>query len=212
MKRIVLHGLFKKLAVESFSAKINSFEELIGSIYANFEGFNVRLRRFCKNVNGFLVVVDNKVVDNLNLIDEKIRRGKVIELVPICKLNAYTSITIAFTSIAAQSLGQAIAYSVINIIILTALSVGISYLTTKLLSPKQPKQVKTASYIFSSKENAVERNVPIPLNYGRLRLGTNVIGSAGFAFDIGYVPISNNIQSIVQSGGGISSGMIVAQI
>lgn len=186
VKKIVLHGLFRRLAQESFCANVNSFNDLIGSLCANFDKLGYQLKAFSKEVHGFLLIVDNKIVESLSFANERIQRGKVIELIPIQKFNAYSSVTIAFTSIAASSFGQAVAYSVINIIVLTAISVGISYLMTKLLSPKQPKQVKTASYIFSSKENAVERNTPIPLNYGRLRLGTNVIATAGFSFDLAY--------------------------
>lgn len=203
VKKIILHGLFKKLACESFTAKVCSFNDLVGCLYANFNGFNTKLRGFSKEIGGFLVLADGKIIENLSIIDEKIRKAKIIELLPIHRFNAYASVTIAFTSIAASSLGQAIAYSVINIIILTAISVGISYLMTKLLSPKQPKQVKTASYIFSSKENAVERNVPIPINYGRLRLGSNVIASAGFSFDLSYAAPSSS--SPVISAGALTA-------
>ena len=82
---------------------------------------------------------------------------------------------------------------------MSVISFGISFLINKLLSPKNPKQVQTSSYIFSSKENVANRNTPIPVSYGRLRIGTHVISSVGLNFDLSYVLNNQNITNTLSS-------------
>ena len=69
---------------------------------------------------------------------------------------------------------------------MSVISFGISFLVNKLLSPKDPKQVKTSSYIFSSKDNTANRNTPIPVSYGRLRIGSHVISTVSLNFDLNF--------------------------
>jgi len=53
----------------------------------------------------------------------------------------------------------------------------VQFLITKLLTPKSPIDIKTTSKIFSSYENVTKRNVPIPIGYGRLKIGSVVISN-----------------------------------
>jgi hypothetical protein len=46
--------------------------------------------------------------------------------------------------------------------------------------------IKTSSYIFGNKDNIAARNTPISVNYGRLRLGSNVINGLIVNFDLSY--------------------------
>jgi predicted phage tail protein len=75
-----------------------------------------------------------------------------------------------------------------------------------LLSPKQPNQVKTSSYIFSSKENLAQRNASIPLSYGRLRLNSYIVSSILLNFDL---TSDFDISSLSSSA---SSGLLSANI
>lgn len=93
---------------------------------------------------------------------------------------------------------------------MSVISFGISFLINKLLTPKNPKQVQTSSYIFSSKENAANRNTPVPVNYGRLRIGTHVISSLAINFDLSYVLNNQNISSLPSST--TTVGLISASI
>ena len=67
-------------------------------------------------------------------------------------------------------------------LLLLAISIGIQFLITKLLTPKTPADIKSNSRLFSSYENVTKRNVAIPIGYGRLKIGSIVV--------------SNNIENI----------------
>ena len=60
-------------------------------------------------------------------------------------------------------------------IIMIVVSMAISMLVAKMMTPKDPKQLKTSSYIISGKTNIAARNTPIPMGYGRLRVAPPVV-------------------------------------
>lgn len=199
MKQVILHGLLKKIACQSFQAKVDSFDELISCISANFDNFGKEVNKLREKFDGLLVIVDGFIVDNGTVLNQKIRNAKVIELVPVLSLAAFASSTILFTSITATTVAGKIGVFLVNTIIMSVISFGISFLINKLLSPKNPKQVQTSSYIFSSKENVANRNTPIPVSYGRLRIGTHVISSVGLNFDLSYILNDQNTTNTLSS-------------
>ena len=186
MKQVILHGLLKKIACPSFKASVDSFDELISCISANFDNFAAKIHNLKTKFDGLLIVVDGCVVDNGTVLNQKIRNARIIELVPVLSLAAFASSTILFTSITATTIAGKIGIFLVNVIIMSVISFGISFLVNKLLSPKDPKQVKTSSYIFSSKENTANRNTPIPVSYGRLRIGSHVISTVSLNFDLNF--------------------------
>ena len=62
-------------------------------------------------------------------------------------------------------------------LLLLAASVGIQFLITSLMTPKAPKDIKNNSRLFSGYENVTKRNVPIPIGYGRLKIGSILIAN-----------------------------------
>ena len=189
----------KKIACPSFQANIDSFDELLSCISANFDNFGKEVNKLREKFDGLLIIVDGFIVDNGAVLNQKIRNAKVIELVPVLSLAAFASSTILFTSITATTVAGKIGVFLVNTIIMSVISFGISFLINKLLSPKNPKQVQTSSYIFSSKENVANRNTPIPVSYGRLRIGTHVISSVGLNFDLSYVLNNQNTTNTLSS-------------
>ena len=181
----------KKIACPFFRAKVDSFEELISCISANFDNFGVKINNLKTKFDGLLIIVDGSIVDNGTVLNQKIRNARIIELVPVISLAAFASSTILFTSITATTIAGKIGVFIVNTIIMSVISFGISFLVNKLLSPKDPKQVKTSSFIFSSKDNVTNRNTPVPVSYGRLRIGSHVISSLTLNFDLAF---ANNNQ------------------
>jgi hypothetical protein len=63
----------------------------------------------------------------------------------------------------------------------------LSIVLSIILSPKVPKDVKTNSSILGGINNVLNRNAPVPLGYGRLRVGSLVISN-----DIIIIPRFDN--------------------
>jgi len=199
MKQVILHGLLKKIACPFFRAKVDSFEELISCISANFDNFGVKINNLKTKFDGLLIIVDGSIVDNGTVLNEKIRNARIIELVPVISLAAFASSTILFTSITATTIAGKIGVFIVNTIIMSVISFGISFLVNKLLSPKDPKQVKTSSFIFSSKDNVTNRNTPVPVSYGRLRIGSHVISSLTLNFDLAFANSNQTKTTLIAS-------------
>lgn len=189
----------KKIACPFFRAKVDSFEELISCISANFDNFGIKINNLKTKFDGLLIIVDGSIVDNGTVLNQKIRNARIIELVPVISLAAFASSTILFTSITATTIAGKIGVFIVNTIIMSVISFGISFLVNKLLSPKDPKQVKTSSFIFSSKDNVTNRNTPVPVSYGRLRIGSHVISSLTLNFDLAFANSNQTKTTLIAS-------------
>jgi predicted phage tail protein len=191
--------------------KASCFQDILNCLSANFPKLKKHLRRFKNDVSGFVLIIDGKLVDNLNNLDKLILTGKTIEIIPIVMISGLiTSSMILGSLITSLAVAKTIAF-IANIIIISVISFGISFLVSKLLTPKDPKQVKTASFIFTSTENAAARNTPVPIAYGRLRVGSCLVSSIGINFDINSVTDttganSNSTSAFATSGGSSFAG------
>ncbi len=208
MKQILLHGILKKLACPKFNIKASCFQDVLNCLSANFPKLRKHVKRFKNDISGFILVVDDKLIDNLNNVDKSILTGKTIEIIPVVMLSALISATFIAGLIGASSATAASVVAitfVANVLVMSIISFGISFLVAKLLTPKDPKQVKTSSFIFSSKENSVARNTPIPIGYGRLRVGSCLISSIEMNFDIDLVNNTSGGASNSLVGGPVST-------
>ena len=67
-----------------------------------------------------------------------------------------------------------------------------------VLSPKAPKDVKTNSTILGGIRNVLNRNIAVPIGYGRMRLGSAVISN-----DIQVLPIDQGANNYDKAFGTI---------
>ena len=70
--------------------------------------------------------------------------------------------------------------SVVLFIIGLAFS-ALSMILAKSMSPKSPKDVSTSSAVLGQVRNVVNRNIVVPLGYGRMRVGSAVVSNNIFA-------------------------------
>lgn len=183
MKKLLLHGFLKKAACGSLMLKVGSIDDIIKCLQVNFPKLNSKLKKYNNLFDSIMIIIDGKIVSDKQCIRDLIRNCTVIELVPV-QIFGFVSATFFITKLGVTSMvaAKALAF-VTNVILVTALTFGISFLMTKLLAPKDPKQVKTSSYILSSKSNIAARNTAIPIGYGKLRVGSYIVSSLGMNFD-----------------------------
>jgi predicted phage tail protein len=68
-------------------------------------------------------------------------------------------------------------FGITAFLLMLAVSIGIQLLIAKIMTPKSPVDVKTNSRLFSNYENVTARNVPVPLGYGRVKVGSIVVSN-----------------------------------
>lgn len=174
MKTIILHGILEKYFCKKFECKLKNAKDIFKSLYCNFPDYEKKINNLKKHCHGIAVVIDDQFVFNSEIDDfeNKLMNASKIELIPCVVFSAFLGITAAL---------------IFKFVLVLAVSVGISMLITHLMKSGDPKQVKTASYIFGNKENTELRNFPIALNYGRLKLGSSVVSGLVYNFDIDFL-------------------------
>lgn len=204
MKTIVFHGLLRKLFCKEVKINAANFKDIFRSLSCNYNDYNKKINKIRKTCCGLAVIIDGKLFHkDYEESDHDIREASVVEIIPCSKINLFGTLVAVFISIGLSKLLA----NVVAFLVIVLISYGISYLVSKLLGGRGAGNgIKTASYLFSNRENLAARNTPISLNYGRLKLGSSVISGLIFSFDLSF----NSNQILDQQN--ISSGLISASI
>lgn len=204
MKTIIFHGLLKKLFCKQISLRVFKFKDIFSSLAANYNDYEKKLNKIRKECLGFVVLVDGDLFyKDFDEIDCEIENAKCIELIPCCKFKIFGSLVAVLISIGLSTLLA----NIVSFLLTALILFGISFLISKLFGPKGPgNPIKTASYIFSNKDNIAARNTALSLNYGRLRLGSNVTNAFILNFDLTSDFDLNSISQNTSSG--LSSAFI----
>ena len=156
MNKIVFRGVLGKKLGENWDLKVSSVLEIFEAVSANIsksESVFSDLGKFCTH---FIVFVDGKLLPP-HLINSKIlKNNSKVEILPVVQGGA-----------------PAVVMFVIGLA-LTALSMVLM----KALSPKAPKDVKTSSRTLGAVRNVLNRNIVVPLGYGRMRVGSATIANS----------------------------------
>ena len=203
MKKIILHGLLKKMFCDSFVVKTNSLKEIFKCIASNTTDYSFKMNSLLKQQYGLALVIDGVLYHDIEInLDFYIESASVIEIF-IC--SGFNFVFIPLGTAAIAYLSKLTLLSILKFILFVAIMIGISYLISYLMKPGDPKQIKTASFIFSGRDNVAARNTPIQLGYGRLKVGTSVINAIQFTFDSSYVSSISNVAKIEVGVGNYSS-------
>jgi len=151
---ITLYGVLGKKLGKHWLFNVESIFEIFEAIEANTNGVSKYFKDLKKFASHFIVYVDGKLIKS-HLIKSKILNdGNKVEILPII-----------------QGSGP------ITSIIIGVVLMALSYVVTALLSPKAPKDIKTSSSTLGGIKIVVNRNIVIPVGYGRLRVGSAVISN-----------------------------------
>jgi predicted phage tail protein len=162
MVNVKLHGIFEQFVKTEWNLNVKTIGEALEAIEANSGKFIIALNELQEYLSHFIIYVDNKIVSPEYLYSPILKKNSNVEVVPLL-------------------MGSDFGLS----LILLAVSIGIQFMITKLLSPKNPIDIKSNSKLFSSYENVTKRNFPVPLGYGRIKTGSIVISNDVDVINIG---------------------------
>ena len=170
--KVILHGKISRKfqkEFEFFNVKnLKTVISAIDSIHPNFK--NSLLQDARQGIN-YQILIDRKITKNLKAVKE-IKDNSTIEIVP-CLLGADPN-TILVSLI-------------VNLVV-----AGITYLMTPDAQPRRIEaSIKGESYIFSTPDNLVQQGQALPLGYGRLRVGSQIISSSITNTDLKNANIDN---------------------
>lgn len=178
MTNVYIHGLLAKEFGRKFKFSLGRPKDAIAAIDANKKGFTNRIIELAKKGAHYSIVVDGIVANKFSL-----ERGtpKDIHIVPMISGSAGVVTAIGVILYAAAIYAPEYAA-----ILIAIGSIAISYGITNLMQKNNQSDVGSASatanalnksFLFSNGENVTEQGNPLPIGYGRLRIGSAVIQS-----------------------------------
>lgn len=180
MTTVYLHGLLGKEFGKKFKFSLGRPKDCVWAIDANKKGFVNRLVELAKKGAHYSVVVDGRISHNINL--EK--TAKELHIIP--SISGSAGVVVAVGVIAAV-VGYAGTFGpVVSAILIAVGTAAVSYGISNLMQKDQKTDVGSASatsnaanksFLFSNGENVTEQGNPVPIGYGRLRIGSAVIQS-----------------------------------
>jgi predicted phage tail protein len=169
MTEVHFHGILAKKYGKVHKLALSKPKDLLLAMEANDDSFPVELKKLAeKNIHYTFIINNRWVKNNENIGNEKIKK---LDFVPII--------------LGSGGIGLAIAGLVISIA-----SAVFSYVQAgKVEYPKIPGAEGTSaafsrSMAFSNRENVLEQGNPVPLVYGRFRVGSFVIQSTVKSFPL----------------------------
>jgi predicted phage tail protein len=175
MTEVYLHGILAKKYGSRHRIAISQPKDLLGAMEANHDDFLIDLKDLYKKNIHYTYIVNGKWVKNGESNKEKIKR---LDFVPII-LGSGPVIA-----------GYALTWWMVASFVISIGSAVFSYIQAgKVDYPRLPgaEGVSSAfnkSMAFSNRENVLEQGNPVPLVYGRLRIGSFVIQSSIKSFPL----------------------------
>lgn len=212
MTTINLHGILAHEFGQVFSMNIRKPKEAIAAININKPNFISKIIELSKEGIHYAIIIDGKdIKESLEL--EITKSPKVIDIVPmicgsgvvVAALGAIAMFASTTGAVAALGAGYVAAFSMVGALML---SIGVQM----MMAPNPEKAGKAPrievggvkeSFLFGSKANLVEQGSPVPVGYGRLRVGSNVILTT-----IHSHPIKNTAEAKLR---GSSSGLDISE-
>ena len=168
MTEVYLHGILAKKYGSKHCIAISKPKDLLGAMEANNDDFLIDLKALYKKNIHYTYVVNGRWIKNGESHEEKIKR---LDFVPMILGSGATGFAVAS-------------------LVISVASAVYSYIQAgKVEYPKIPGAEGTASAFskslaFSNRENIMEQGNPVPLVYGRLRVGSFVIQSSVKSFPL----------------------------
>lgn len=160
MIKINLYGCLAKKLGSYWELDVKSIMEIFEALEANNRKENLFFRTMDKFFTHFIVYIDGKIMPSHLLKSKLLKKDSVVDILPV---------------IQGGFVGALIIIGVVLIVL--------SFVLTKLLTPKEPVDIKTSSSVLGKIKNVTNRNIPVPIGYGRFRIGSAVISNDIIVFN-----------------------------
>jgi predicted phage tail protein len=182
MTKVILHGVLEKEFGSEFNFKLCKAKDVVRAIDANKKNFLKRVHDLARQGFNYTIVVDGKKISELKEL-EIVKDHKQIDLVPmivgagieVVALGAFLLKSVGLTALAEIT----IVAGLVGAIALTGLSMGLQMLLAPKPDAGAPISATTKalseSFNFSNKVNLASQGSPVPVGFGRLKVGSQVV-------------------------------------
>jgi len=189
MTQVTLHGILAKEFKKTFSLAIKRPKEVFDAISCTHNNFRNRVVELANQGVHFTLLVDGKkmtTIEELSIVSD----NQQIDIVPLVCGAGKAGAIIAIIALGFLTAGLSIGLTTsigfgMTGATLVNIGVGIAMMGIQMALAPKPKMDRPSadvnsakqSFLFSSKANTAEQGIPVPVGYGRLRVGSAVIQS-----------------------------------
>jgi predicted phage tail protein len=176
MTNVIIHGRLGEIVGKHHKFACSKLSEVFRAIESN----TGMLRKYTSlnRKRKMSIFVDGKMTSDKNFDLVNVKGSEVVILPILMGAIGITIMTIVAAG-AKLTLKMKIAAVIINI----AFAIGMNLLMSKLLAPDDPDTASTSSYIFSQAENAAKQGSPVPVGYGRFKVGSTILSVSLISVD-----------------------------
>jgi len=192
MTQVILHGILAKEFRKSFNLAIKRPKEVFDAISCSHGNFRNRVVELANQGIHFTLLVDGKKITELQELNIQ-KESQEIHLVPLIIGSGGAIIVAAIIGGGATAGtlvgGAAFAATLINSLIIGVAMMGIQMMLAPKPEMQRPESTVNSakrSFLFSSKANVAEQGIPVPVGYGRLRVGSAVIQATIKSYPQGF--------------------------
>lgn len=209
MTNVYLHGKLGKVFGEKHKFMVSKPIDAIKALMANKKNFKKAFKTWGKEGKFYEIICDERIIENENELLNP-RKIKDIHICPVVlgaggsgnKDLAFLQIVVGVLLIAT---GVGLAGGFANLSqagfgAQLAFNLGVGFVVGGAMSllfpppvPSFQSSVQSKSYLFSSLENSTVQGEPIPVGYGRLRIGSKIIETSLTPKDIGSDTIGGTL-------------------
>jgi len=211
MTLVNIHGILAAEFKNCFSLAIKKPKEVFEAIACNYPKFKFRIAELAQQGIHYTLVIDGERIQDINEVNIN-RSPSTIDIVPLICGAGKAGVAIAIIAVGVLTAGVGAYFGMAALAAGGTMSAGASLAISAgiamagmglqmMLAPKPDMQraestVSAAkqSFNFGSKANVTEQGIPVPVGYGRLRIGSAVIQST-----IKSYPSSYNIDNALSS-------------
>ena len=183
MKKVYLHGSLGEKFGKEWTLSVRSASESFSAIDANVEGFVEYLSERARDGVNYCITTKNPK-------DIKDDGNKLKYFIGPSKLNLnLSSQEIHITPIpqggmGLLSIGGFAGFMVKAFLFVAATMIIQGILNSLFKPPKREDPTTTKSYLFQGAQNRQQQGIPVPLGYGRLKIGSAVVSTSKKSFNL----------------------------
>tara|TARA_E500000318_G_scaffold106533_1_gene114644 strand:+ start:2600 stop:3181 length:582 start_codon:yes stop_codon:yes gene_type:complete len=193
MTEVIIHGEMGKIFGETHKFKVSKLLEILRALSVTRNGFkDYVINQSSEGINYAMIDPKNPEKTFKSAQDfQEADAPETIHIVPSISGSAFGAFMAAVKFVGAALSAAAGAISAGGFLANLAIGLLIQGIMSLLFPIELPKaqtaesKIDQSSYIFSNLDNNLVQGFPIPLMYGELRMGSNIIGTNVISEDLG---------------------------
>lgn len=190
MTNIKLHGILAKEFGQELKLNLDSITTIIDAIDCNRDGFIKKLNSLSQMGLNYCLVADGQIIKEKHQLQGKV--PKQIDFVPIVCGQGVVAAVVGVIGLVA---GAATGITALAVLGGVFLSTGLSMLLAPkpdfpdTIAAEQSVTGLEKSFAFANRANIAAQGVSVPVGYGRLRVGSQVIQASIKTYPQNITPI-----------------------